>query len=149
MMPELTAGHHPPELDVFTSLNINSAPSLHESSVVPSERHAGPHPTLAHDTAEVGRIYVVLELAGQLKVKSVPVSKESAKALFLGDSILLPGTQQPKRLMIKGLDPIARTEKEAVEHYITYLHHRVKELEAEQRQTRNLIKVATDFIQVL
>lgn len=94
----------------------------------------------------MGCVYTVLELAGVLKIKSVPIARESAKAVFLDESLLTPSSHQPKRLLIKGYDMIARTEKEAVEQYIQYLHDKLIELDKTKISTHHLIGTANSLL---
>jgi hypothetical protein len=125
---------------VQTSLSINSTPQ-----VVPSTTSTG-SPIICAEKSHMGFVYTVLELAGVLKIKSVPIARESAKAIFLDDSMLTPSSNQPKRLLIKGYDMIARTEKEAVEQYIHFLKEKLVELDQAKLKTQELIGTAKTFL---
>jgi hypothetical protein len=97
-------------------------------------------------TSAADYVYAVTELAGELKIRAARISRESSKAIFLADGIMLPDSLQTKRLLIKGLDLIARNETEAASEYLKYLHRKIQELEREKVQTKKLIPVAEQFL---
>jgi hypothetical protein len=102
-------------------------------------------PIICSEKGHMGYVYTVLELAGVLKIKSVPIARESAKAVFLDESMLTPASDQPKRLLLKGYDMIARNEKDAIEQYIQYLKDKLIELDRTKATTIELVSTAEKF----
>jgi hypothetical protein len=77
-------------------------------------------------------LYMVSDAGRRITIKAIPILHQTEKIVHLPEGVFLPGNLVAKKILVKGIDPIPKTEEEAVRLYITAMRRVHADLEREQ-----------------
>lgn len=92
------------------------------------------------------RVYVVHNEGDGLVFKSSRIHRESEMAVYLETALLPPGGYYVKRLLIKGRDPIARSEEEALRLHVEQLRMQLAEVEKSRDELLRRLEEAAGLL---
>jgi hypothetical protein len=94
---------------------------------------------------EIGeqRVHVVQDAGREFLFKSSRIQRESETAIYLETALQPPNGYYRKRLLIKGIDLIPRSEDEALRIYLEQLRVRLEELEQTRDNLRRQLEEGT------
>ena len=77
-------------------------------------------------------LYMVSDAGRRISIKTIPILHQTEKIVHLAEGVFLPGNLVAKKILVKGIDPIPKSEEEAVRLYITAMRRVHADLEREQ-----------------
>ncbi len=95
------------------------------------------------------RVHVVNDAGNRLVFRSALIQRESDRAVLLEAPLIPTGGYYLKRLFVKGVDLIARTEEEALRLYLEQVEDRLAEMEQTAADLRRRFQEGTERLRSL
>ncbi|SDT86488.1 hypothetical protein SAMN05444156_0196 [Verrucomicrobium sp. GAS474] len=91
-------------------------------------------------------LYMVSDAGRRITIKTIPILHQTEKIVHMAEGVFLPGNLVAKKILVKGIDPIPRSEEEAVRVYIAAMKRVHADLEREQENILEQIAQAEEIL---